>query len=200
LPVWQDGTAESDKVLCFPGFLLLPRYLGIAESRDEFELGLLFSCTSMPTEIERKFLVKGDVWRSLGEGAIYCQGYIAAANGRTVRVRVVGDSGYLTIKGPTSGLARAEFEYPIPVEEALEMLRTLCDPPLIEKTRYKIAVDDLVWEVDEFAGENQGLVLAEVELDDPERAIALPDWIGTEVSQDPRYYNSNLAKHPFTRW
>lgn len=153
----------------------------------------------MPAEIERKFLVKNEGWRSLATGQVYRQGYIATGL-RTVRVRVVGEQGYLTIKGPTVGIARAEFEYPIPVQDASEMLETLCDPPLIEKTRYKIPWAGLVWEVDEFAGLNRGLIMAEVELPDPNQPIEYPDWIGEEVSHDPRYYNSNLAKHPFTQW
>jgi len=151
----------------------------------------------MATEIERKFLVKGDGWRSLGVGEIYRQGYIANNNGRTVRVRVVGEQGYLTIKGSTTGMKRAEFEYKIPVEDAQELLETLCDRPLIEKTRYKILMGDLTWEVDEFWGENQGLILAEVELETEYQNIDIPDWIGEEVTSDPRYYNSNLVKNPF---
>jgi CYTH domain-containing protein len=153
----------------------------------------------MPNEIERKFLVKGDRWRSLGSGTRYAQGYLASGV-PTVRVRVAGDRGYLTIKGASAGLVRAEYEYAIPVEDALEMLHTLCQPPLIEKTRYKIEWQGLTWEIDEFEGENQGLILAEVELTDANQEISLPDWIGEEVSDDPRYYNSNLAKNPFTRW
>lgn len=154
----------------------------------------------MPVEIERKFLVKGDAWRSLATGITYCQGYIASTASRTVRVRVVGEQGYLTIKGATTSISRAEFEYPIPLNDALELLKTLCDPPLIQKKRYKIAYAGLTWEVDEFEGDNQGLIVAEVELTDADQAIALPDWIDREVSDDPRYFNANLAKHAFTKW
>ncbi|MBC7971376.1 MAG: CYTH domain-containing protein [Verrucomicrobia bacterium] len=154
----------------------------------------------MPAEIERKFLVKGDAWRSLATGIAYSQGYIVSTEGRTVRVRVVGEQGYLTIKGATSGITRAEFEYPIPVDDALEMQHTLCDPPLIQKKRHKIEYAGLVWEVDEFEGENQGLIVAEVELEDVKQTIALPDWIDREVSDDPRYFNANLVKHPFSEW
>ncbi len=117
-----------------------------------------------------------------------------------MRVRVVGTQGYLTIKGATAGISRAEFEYPIPVEDALELLSTLCEPPLIQKKRYKIEHAGLVWEVDEFEGENQGLIVAEVELRDVDQAIVLPDWIDREVSDDPHYFNANLAKHPFSQW
>ena len=154
----------------------------------------------MPTEIERKFLVKNDAWRKLAPGTFYCQGYIYSEKGKTVRIRIIGEQGYLTIKGPSVNIARKEFEYPIPLEDAQEMLDSLCNRPLIEKTRYKINYGGLVWEVDEFSGENQGLIVAEVELDQANQVITLPDWIGVEVSQDPRYFNSNLAKHPYSKW
>ncbi|WP_421657126.1 CYTH domain-containing protein [Leptothermofonsia sp. ETS-13] len=153
----------------------------------------------MPIEIERKFLVKGDRWRSLATGSRYCQGYIVTGP-KTVRVRVVGNQGYLTIKGPSVGFSRSEYEYPIPIQDALEMLHSLCEPPLIEKTRYRIEVDGVIWEIDEFEGENKGLLLAEVELTNENQTITLPDWIGKEVSGDPRYYNANLAKNPFSQW
>jgi CYTH domain-containing protein len=117
-----------------------------------------------------------------------------------VRVRVVGDRGFLTIKGKSEGISRSEFEYGIPVEDAEEMLDTLCDRPLSEKMRYVLDVEGVRWEVDEFQGENEGLILAEVELSDADQEIVLPDWVGQEVSDDPRYFNANLAKHPFTRW
>jgi CYTH domain-containing protein len=117
-----------------------------------------------------------------------------------VRVRIVGDRGFLTIKGPTEGNSRAEFEYPIPLEDARTLLDNLCDPPLIEKIRYQIKVGGLVWEIDEFSGENQGLIVAEVELTDENQAIALPDWVGREVSDDPRYFNVNLVRNPYCNW
>jgi adenylate cyclase len=154
----------------------------------------------MAIEIERKFLVKDDRWRSLGSGKAYSQGYIPTQNQTTVRIRVAGEQGFITIKGSSVGCARSEFEYPIPIADAREMLATLCVPPLIEKTRYRVEWEGLTWEIDEFAGENQGLIVAEVELNEVNQAIALPDWIGEEVTQDPRYYNSNLAKHPFQQW
>ncbi len=154
----------------------------------------------MAIEIERKFLVQSDAWRSLAVGILYRQGYISRGNGRTVRVRQAGDRAYLTIKGATIGLSRSEFEYEIPMDDAEIMLTTLCDRPLIEKKRYRIAIGDLVWEVDEFLGENEGLVVAEVELQEANQTLTLPAWIGTEVSGDPRYFNSNLVAHPFTHW
>jgi CYTH domain-containing protein len=154
----------------------------------------------MPIEIERKFLVCGTSWKRGAVGELYRQGYLVAEADRTVRVRVVGEEGYLTIKGRSRGLVRAEYEYRIPAPEASEMLDTLCLQPLIEKYRYRIGHAGLVWEVDEFLGENQGLILAEVELADEQQRLSLPDWVGEEVSRDPRYYNANLARHPFSRW
>lgn len=154
----------------------------------------------MSTEIERKFLVKSEDWRTLATGKLYRQGYLSTKKGCTVRVRLVGNQGYLTIKGSTQGISRAEYEYPIPAEDAQEMLENLCDRPLIEKNRYKIELAGLIWEVDEFAGENQGLIVAEVELTNENQIIELPDWIGQEVSDDPRYFNANLTQHPFSKW
>lgn len=154
----------------------------------------------MPTEIERKFLVKSEEWRTFGTGTIYRQGYIATKKGTTVRVRLAGNQGYITIKGASKGISRAEYEYSIPAEDAQEMLDNLCEPPLIEKTRYKIEIAGLIWEVDEFAGKNQGLIVAEVELTDANQTIEIPDWIGQEVSDDARYYNANLAQHPYSEW
>lgn len=154
----------------------------------------------MPTEIERKFLVKGTAWKRGAAGELYRQGYLVTDRERTVRVRVVGEEGFLTIKGPSRGIARAEYEYRIPAREAGEMLDTLCLKPLIEKYRYRIEHAGLVWEVDEFLGENQGLTVAEVELSDEHQHISLPDWAGEDVSHDPRYYNANLVRHPFSKW
>jgi adenylate cyclase len=154
----------------------------------------------MAQEIERKYLLKEDSWRNLAEGTVYCQGYIATQDKTTVRVRIVGQQGYLTIKGPSIAYSRLEFEYPIPVQDAQEMLNTLCQRPFIEKIRYKIAWGGLIWEIDEFQGLNQGLILAEVELTHSDQDILLPPWIGEEVSHDPRYFNSYLVKHPFSQW
>jgi adenylate cyclase len=154
----------------------------------------------MAAEIERKFLVRGDSWRKLAEGSRYVQGYISTAKQAAVRVRIVGDQGYLTIKGMTVKYTRAEFEYLIPLEDAQEMLEKLCDRPLIEKTRYKIEYGNLIWEIDEFDGANKGLILAEVELSDEAQEIELPTWIGEEVSDNPKYFNNNLVKHPFSQW
>lgn len=154
----------------------------------------------MPVEIERKFLVTGEGWRAFGPGVRYRQGYLTTEPGRTVRIRMAGDRGYITIKGKSTGVSRAEYEYEIPAEHAAEMLDTLCLRPLIEKTRYRVPLGNLVWEVDEFAGENQGLIMAEVELTDETQAVDLPDWIGEEVSGDPRYYNAYLSQRPYATW
>lgn len=154
----------------------------------------------MGVEIERKFLVRDDSWRPLATGTVYRQGYLASDKGCTVRVRVAGEQGYLTIKGMTQGFQRAEYEYAIPLADATELLDTLCQRPLIEKTRYRLPLHGVIWEIDEFAGENQGLIMAEVELKTADQVLVLPDWIGEEVSSDPRYYNSNLAKVPFSQW
>ncbi len=154
----------------------------------------------MAKEVERKFLVKGLEWKRLAEGVAYRQGYLSTVKERTVRVRTVGNKGYLTIKGLTVGITRSEFEYEIPVADANALLDELCERPLIEKNRYKVMHAGLTWEIDEFFGENNGLVLAEVELQDAQQKIELPDWVGEEVSGDPRYFNANLIKHPYTKW
>jgi CYTH domain-containing protein len=154
----------------------------------------------MGTEIERKFLVVGDEWRRGAVGTVYRQGYLCTTPQRTVRVRIGGERGYLTVKGSRTGVSRAEFEYEIPLGDAQAMLDSLCARPLIEKTRYRIPHEGLVWEVDEFAGENAGLVIAEVELEREDQEVALPAWVGKEVSTDDRYANSHLAEHPYSTW
>lgn len=154
----------------------------------------------MAQEIERKFLVSSDAWRELASGTNYRQGYLSTVKERTVRVRTIDDKGYLTIKGITVGATRAEYEYEIPADEANELLDNLCERPLIEKTRYKISHGGLTWEVDEFAGNNQGLIVAEVELTAEDQEVALPDWAGEEVTGDPRYFNSNLIANPYSTW
>lgn len=152
----------------------------------------------MAIEIERKFLVVGGDWRQ-ATAIYYSQGYLNRDKARTVRVRIAGDHAFLTIKGITQGASRAEFEYPVPVADAKALL-TLCEQPLIEKYRRKISYEGFVWEVDEFLGENLGLVVAEIELPSEDTQFAKPEWAGAEVTHDERYYNSNLSKHPFSRW
>jgi adenylate cyclase len=154
----------------------------------------------MAQEIERKFLVVGPGWRRHATGQLYRQGYLARTGASTVRVRTCGDRAWLTIKGATTGMSRLELEYPIPVDDAAEMLSTLCSHTPIEKHRYRIEHAGLTWEVDEFHGANEGLILAEVELEREDQEVDLPDWIGEEVTSDPRYYNANLVDHPFSEW
>lgn len=154
----------------------------------------------MATEIERKFLVKNDAWRTGAVGVAYRQGYLSAAKGRTVRVRAAGDKAYLTIKGAREGISRAEFEYEIPLADATVMLEVLCIQPLIEKTRWTLVYAGLTWEVDEFAGANAPLVLAEVELESEAQAVPLPEWTGEEVSTDYHYTNAYLAQNPYSLW
>ena len=153
----------------------------------------------MGVEIERKFLVAEGSWRS-APGTRYRQGYLSTVKERTVRVRTIGDRAYLTIKGITVGAARLEFEYEIPSGDAEQLLDELCEKPLIEKNRHKLEHQGLVWEIDEFFGENQGLVLAEVELSREDQVFEKPDWVREEVTQDPRYYNANLIAKPYSRW
>lgn len=154
----------------------------------------------MTKEIERKFLVKGDAWRALAKGTTYRQGYLNSVKERTVRVRTAEDKAYLTVKGLSVGATRPEYEYEIPFDEGKAMLDTLAEKPLIEKKRYKIPAGVLTWEIDEFLGDNAGLIVAEVELTSEDQAFDMPAWIGEEVTGDPRYYNANLIKNPFTRW
>lgn len=154
----------------------------------------------MAKEIERKFLVKGVDWKEMAKGTRYRQGYLNSVKERTVRVRTIDDKGFLTVKGITTGASRSEFEYEIPAADADAMLTDLCEKPLIEKNRYKIQAGRHVWEIDEFFGENQGLIVAEVELTTEKETFEKPAWVGAEVTGDPRYFNSNLIKHPFTQW
>ena len=154
----------------------------------------------MKIEIERKFLVKGDSWRNISEGLFYRQGYLSLIKERIVRVRTIGHKGFLTIKGLTRGISRPEFEYEIPLEEAEDMLEHLCERPLIEKYRYRIEYNGVAWEIDEFLGENAGLILAEAELDDEKALLSFPEWIGREVSHDQRYCNASLVKMPYKYW
>lgn len=155
----------------------------------------------MAKEIERKFLVAGDFKQGASESFRLIQGYISTDPDRTVRVRINGSQGFLTIKGRSSadGLSRYEWEKEIPVEEARELME-LCGPGIIDKTRYLVPCGDHTFEVDEFYGSNQGLVLAEIELADEQETFRKPSWLGEEVTGDIRYYNSMLMKSPFTEW
>lgn len=152
----------------------------------------------MPTEIERKFLIVGSDWRT--EAPTYCvQGYLNRDKERTVRVRIMDLQGFLTVKGLTVGATRPEFEYEIPLDEAHDLL-PLCHGSLIQKMRHVQEYGGLTWEVDEFLGDNSGLIVGEVELEHEHQAIIIPPWAGKEVTDEPRYYNSNLSLSPYCEW
>lgn len=155
----------------------------------------------MPQEIERKFLVDGEYKSKAYASSRIVQGYICSARGRTVRIRIRDDKGYLTIKGPAdaSGISRYEWEKEIPLDEARDLMK-ICEPGAIDKTRYLVRSGRHVFEVDEFYGENEGLIIAEVELSSPDEPFEKPDFIGQEVTGDARYYNAQLMRHPFCRW
>ena len=154
----------------------------------------------MALEIERKYLIDLGKIGTLENGIRIKQGYLSTDKNAVVRVRVKNDKAYLTIKGANNGISRLEFEYEIPFDEANEMLDNLCKKPVIDKTRYIIKHDIHIWEIDVFYGNNEGLVVAEVELKDENEKINLPSWIKEEVTSDNRYFNSNLMKHPYKDW
>lgn len=155
----------------------------------------------MSQEIERKFLVKGDFTKQVYNSQRIVQGYICSSQGRTVRVRIRGNQGFLTIKGPSneSGINRYEFETVIPIADAEELMK-ICEPGIIDKVRNLIHAGNHIWEVDVFHGENEGLTVAEIELRSENEVFDHPDWLGQEVTGNRRYYNSMLIKHPFTKW
>jgi len=155
----------------------------------------------MATEIERKFLVKNDLWRDqvISQSRMK-QGYLSSQGNASIRVRVDRGRALLNIKSATLGIRRSEFEYEIPLEDGEEILAVIAQQPFIDKTRYKVKCGDHVWDLDLFEGENRGLVVAEVELGSEEESFEMPSWAGEEVSEDPRYYNVSLVKNPYTRW
>jgi CYTH domain-containing protein len=155
----------------------------------------------MAVEIERKFLVDAEKWQQAvkPEGTFYRQGYLLNEKGRTIRVRVTDKQAFITIKGATAGISRKEFEYEIPVADGTELLDSYAVSE-IEKTRYRLYFGNKLWEVDDFMGDNAGLLIAEIELHHENEPFTSPDWITTEVSDDPRYYNSNLSKSPYKSW
>ena len=155
----------------------------------------------MGVEIERKFLVVEDSWREAARpGVLYRQGYLSTDPGNAVRVRVSGNRAWLNIKSATVGVTRREYEYEIPATDAHAILEELCVKPLIEKTRFVVEHDGRTWEIDVFEGDNEGLVVAEVELESEDEAVTLPAWAGEDVSHDVRYYNQRLVEHPYSRW
>ena len=153
----------------------------------------------MAIEIERKFLVKKNSWTRPNEGTLYIQGYLSSSPETTVRIRIAGKIGFITIKGKTTGFSREEFEYEIPVEDA-EILLKKCKNAPLKKIRYKVLLNGTLWEIDEFLEENSGLLMAEVELPDEKASFFRPEWLGKEVTDDKRYHNSHIAQHPFKTW
>lgn len=154
----------------------------------------------MSKEIERKFLVKPDYWHLFQEGKLYSQGYLFSDKDKVVRVRLIDDKGFLAVKSKRSGFTRDEFEYEIPFSDAEYMMNNFCTGSIIKKYRSELLINNLLWEVDKFVGENEGLVMAEIELEDEKQFIILPEWADREVTADSRYYNSNLAENPFCNW
>ena len=156
----------------------------------------------MALEIERKYLVKRGLWLAPHGGVRLKQGYVPTQDGSTVRVRIAGDAAYLTLKDHAVGTTRHEFEYSIPIADAEAILDTMCGKPQVEKIRYSIpaAETGLVWEVDEFLGDNAPLITAEIELPTEDTPFSKPDWIGEDVTDDHRYKNNNLATHPYGSW
>ena len=155
----------------------------------------------MATEIERKFLVKNDLWQdAVVSEARMKQGYLTSRGNASIRVRIANDKAFLNIKSATLGIRRLEFEYEIPLADADEMLASVAEQPFIDKTRYKVKHGGHLWELDVFEGENLGLIVAEVELASEDESFEVPPWSGEEVSEDPRYYNVNLVKEPYSLW
>lgn len=155
----------------------------------------------MALEIEHKFLVLNNSWENeISKSIEYKQGYLSSDNKRSIRVRTSNDKAWLNLKSATIGTHRQEYEYEIPLQDGLEILSTLCQKPLIEKTRHLIPYQQHIWEVDVFSGDNEGLIVAEIELASIGESFKKPNWIGQEVSSDLRYYNNNLCKHPYKNW
>ncbi|MEA1967434.1 MAG: CYTH domain-containing protein [Thermodesulfobacteriota bacterium] len=155
----------------------------------------------MGIEIEKKFLLKNDLWRTTGADVVlFKQGYLNNSENGVVRIRSAGTRGFITVKGKTCNASRLEYEYEIPLKDAEEMLDLLCEKPLIEKNRFFIDHKGFQWVVDEFSGKNKGLILAEIELLAKDQPFEKPGWIGREVTDDPRYFNSNLIKNPWGKW
>lgn len=154
----------------------------------------------MAVEIEKKFLLNYLPKALLGKPESICQGYIVNRKEIIVRIRLSGENAFITIKGPTINNSRNEYEYPLPIEDAKQMLTLFCQKNRVEKKRYKIDYKGFVWEIDQFTGKNQGLIIAEIELESADQKFEKPDWVGKEVSQDARYYNSNLIDTPYSTW
>ena len=155
----------------------------------------------MAKEIEKKFLLKSDGWRkAINRSRQFIQGYLVGSKQASVRIRIEGDQAFINIKSATLDVTRDEYEYKIPLADANEMLQALCDKPLIVKIRHDVMYGDKKWEIDEFQQENAGLIVAEIELDSVDEDFDMPEWAGQEVSEDARYYNVCLVKHPYSTW
>lgn len=155
----------------------------------------------MAIEIEHKFLLANDDWRrDIKKSVLYKQGYLSSEPTSSIRVRIADTNAWLNLKSATIGTQRLEFEYEIPVSDAEEIINALCKKPIIEKIRHFVPNDHFLWEIDEFAGENEGLIVAEIELPKPGQAFPKPAWLGEEVTHELRYYNNNLAKNPYKLW
>jgi CYTH domain-containing protein len=154
----------------------------------------------MGKEIERKFLVRSQDYQAIGTSSLFKQGYLYNGPEKTIRIRIANERGFLTIKGKKTGCVRPEYEYDIPYDEAEQLLEFFCEPGLIEKIRYTVPVQGFTYEVDEFLGANEGLIIAEIELNDEQAEFPKPEWLGEEVTDDPRYLNSHLAVKPYKTW
>ena len=154
----------------------------------------------MAQEIERKYLVGDTAFLSGLTGILFIQGYVATREGYTVRIRIEGERAAIALKGLSEGISRSEYEYQIPAGDAEAMLAEFCEQPFIEKTRYRLAWRDKVWDIDVFSGDNEGLVVAEIELHCEDEVVEKPPWLGQEVSGDARYYNANLVHNPYCQW
>lgn len=155
----------------------------------------------MAIEIEHKFLLANNDWRECVSHSVrYCQGYMSSQPTSSIRIRISDKQAWLNIKSATIGTQRLEYEYEIPLNDANEMLEQLCKKPIIEKIRHFVTYENKLWEIDEFSGDNQGLIVAEIELASSDESFAKPAWLGKEVTDDMRYYNNNLAQHPYCQW
>ncbi len=155
----------------------------------------------MAQEIEHKFLISNDSWKSKVHKSIkYKQGYMVSDQKRSVRIRISDNMAWINFKSAVVGTSRSEFEYEIPLQDGIDMLKQLCEQPILEKTRYFVHHDQHLWEIDVFEGDNQGLIVAEIELNKIDESFTIPDWAGQEVTHDLRYYNNSLCKTPFNKW
>jgi CYTH domain-containing protein len=154
----------------------------------------------MGIEIERRFLVIGDEWKEGAVGTYYRQGYLSFSKEGVLRIRIAGEKAFLTVKSSRDDLTALEYEYEVPMTDAHDMLRKLCERPPVEKIRHSVPYGGMTWDIDLFIGDNEGLVIAEIELADPEQAIALPPWVGKEITADRRYLNASLYHNPYKEW